>query len=175
MSSSNHSSVTVSVIIPAYNSERGVAKAVESLQKQTIDENALEIILVNDGSTDSTAAICHELAGKASNIVVIDKENGGVGSARNAGIEAARGKYIAFLDSDDTLLPETLKAVTEFFDAHYDEIDVVSYPMRLYDAKREWPHVREQVLDHTGVFDLAKLQNAFALITNVNAVVKNND
>ena len=47
--------------------------------------------------------------------------------------------------------------------------------MRLYDAKREWPHVREQVLDHTGVFDLAKLQNAFALITNVNAVVKNND
>ena len=66
MSSSNHSSVTVSVIIPAYNSERGVAKAVESLQKQTIDENALEIILVNDGSTDSTAAICHELAGKAS-------------------------------------------------------------------------------------------------------------
>ena len=49
MSSSNHSSVTVSVIIPAYNSERGVAKAVESLQKQTIDENALEIILVNDG------------------------------------------------------------------------------------------------------------------------------
>jgi len=175
LSSSNHSSVTVSVIIPAYNSERGVAKAVESLQKQTIDENALEIILVNDGSTDSTSAICHELAGKASNIVVIDKENGGVGSARNAGIEAARGKYIAFLDSDDTLLPETLKAVTEFFDAHYDEIDVVSYPMRLYDAKREWPHVREQVLDHTGVFDLAKLQNAFALITNVNAVVKNND
>ena len=83
MSSSNHSSVTVSVIIPAYNSERGVAKAVESLQKQTIDENALEIILVNDGSTDSTAAICHELAGKASNIVVIDKENGGVGSARS--------------------------------------------------------------------------------------------
>ena len=74
MSSSNHSSVTVSVIIPAYNSERGVAKAVESLQKQTIDENALEIILVNDGSTDSTSAICHELAGKASNIVVIDKE-----------------------------------------------------------------------------------------------------
>ena len=67
MSSSNHSSVTVSVIIPAYNSERGVAKAVESLQKQTIDENALEIILVNDGSTDSTAAICHELAGKATN------------------------------------------------------------------------------------------------------------
>ena len=59
----------------------GVAKAVESLQKQTIDENALEIILVNNGSTDSTAAICHELAGKASNIVVIDKENGGVGSA----------------------------------------------------------------------------------------------
>ena len=53
----------------------------------------LEIILVNDGSTDRTySAICHELAGKASNIVVIDKENGGVGSARNAGIEAGPGR-----------------------------------------------------------------------------------
>lgn len=173
MAISNHSAIIISVIIPAYNSERSVARAVESLQKQTIDEDALEIILVNDGSTDGTSAICHELTGKASNIVVIDKENGGVGSARNAGIEAARGKYIAFLDSDDTLLPETLKAVTEFFDAHYDEVDVVSYPMQLHDAKREWSHVREQVLDHTGVFDLTKLQNAFALITNVNAVVKN--
>ena len=120
MSSSNHSSVTVSVIIPAYNSERGVAKAVESLQKQTIDENALEIILVNDGSTDSTSAICHELAGKASNIVVIDKENGGVGSARNAGIEAARGKYIAFLDSDDTA-PGMVDQQTTIYGHHMND------------------------------------------------------
>ncbi|WP_101722932.1 bifunctional glycosyltransferase/CDP-glycerol:glycerophosphate glycerophosphotransferase [Eggerthella timonensis] len=166
---------TVSVIVPAYNSEDNIAKSIESLQHQTLGPDKLEIVLVNDGSSDGTSAICHEYAGKASNIVVIDKENGGVGSARNAGIDAAHGKYIAFLDSDDTLLPNTLEAAASFFDAHYDEIDAVSYPMRLHNAKREWSHVREEVMTHTGIYDLAKLQYAFALITNVNVVVKNDE
>lgn len=167
--------IIVSVIVPAYNSESNIATTIESLQGQTMGVDKLEIILVNDGSSDGTSRICHEHASKASNIVVIDKENGGVSSARNAGIAVAKGKFIAFLDSDDTLLPETLEAVSDFFDRHYDEIDVVSYPMRLYDDKKEWSHIREELLTETGVYDLAKLQNAFALITNMNAVVKNDD
>ncbi len=167
--------LAISVIVPAYNAEASLQKTAESLRCQSIDQSQLEIILVNDGSSDSTLEICHQLAEEADNIVVIDKQNGGVGSARNAGIDAAHGKYIAFLDSDDTLLPETLEAAVAFFEEHYNEIDLVTYPMRLYDEKREWPHVREQILTETGVYDLAKLQNAFALITNVNVVVKNND
>lgn len=165
--------VGVSVIVPAYNSEKSITKTIESLRQQTMSAR-LEIILVNDGSSDGTSRICHEHAGRASNIVVIDKENGGVSSARNAGIAVAKGKFIAFLDSDDTLLPETLEAVSDFFDRHYDEIDVVAYPMRLYDDKREWSHVREEVMTKTGIYDLTKPQNAYALITNMNAMVKNN-
>lgn len=172
---SHHSLYAVSVIVPAFNSEGNIAKTIESLQHQTLGSEKLEIILVNDGSSDGTLAICHEYASKTGNIVVIDKKNGGVGSARNAGIEIAQGKYIAFLDSDDTLLPNTLEAAAAFFDAHYDEIDAVSYPMRLYNNKREWSHVREEIMTHTGIYDLAKLQYSFALITNVNVLVKNDE
>lgn len=166
---------TISVVIPCFNCSGTIADSVCSLQGQTLPYGDLEIILVNDGSADDTLRVCQELAASDPRIVVVDKPNGGVGSARNAGIEAARGRYIAFLDSDDTLLPETLEAAVRFFDEHYDEIDLVTYPMRLYNEQREWPHVREQVLTETGVYDLTKLQNAFALITNVNVVVKNDD
>lgn len=165
----------VSVVVPAFYAASSLPKTVASLQEQTLSRDKLEIILVNDGSTDNTLEVCHQLAADTGNIVIIDKPNGGVGSARNAGIEAARGKYIAFLDSDDTLLPETLEAAVEFFDEHYDEIDLVTYPMRLYNEAREWPHVREHILTDTGVYDLTKPQNAFALITNVNVIVKNNE
>lgn len=170
-----NSKKTISIIMPIFNGEDSVAFTADCLQSQTLHRRAIEIILVNDGSTDSTLEVCRRLAAEADNITVIDKPNGGVGSARNAGIDAAHGKYIAFLDSDDTLLPETLEAAVNFFDKHYDEIDLVTYPMRLYNEQREWPHVREQILTETGVYDLTKLQNAFALITNVNVVVKNND
>ena len=167
--------IYTSVVVPVFNSSKRISFAVDGLIGQNNDRRPLEIILVNDGSTDHSLEVCHQLAAQWGNIVVIDKPNGGVGSARNAGIDAAHGKYIAFLDSDDTLLPGTLETAVEFFEEHYDEIDLVTYPMRLYDEKREWPHVREQILTETGVYDLTKLQNAFALITNVNVIVKNND
>lgn len=170
---SNTSPSLVSAIVPAYNCAGSIEATVASLQKQTLPSDALEIILVNDGSSDETLAVCERLAASDPRIVVIDKPNGGVGSARNAGIAAARGRYIAFLDADDTLLPETLEAAVSFFDDHYDEVDLVTYPMRLYNEHREWPHVREHILTESGVYDLTKLQNAFALITNVNVVVKN--
>lgn len=167
--------IDFSVIIPMYNAEIYCISNVALLQRQLLRSFLYEIIIVNDGSLDSTARLCNELACSDPNIIVIDKPNGGVGSARNAGIEAARGKYIAFLDSDDTLLPGTLESAVEFFDEHYDEVDLVTYPMRLYNENREWPHVREQILTETGVYDLTKLQNAFSLITNVNVIVKNDD
>ena len=89
----------VSVIIPVYNTKKYLRKCVDSVLAQTYDN--LEIILVNDGSTDDTGALCDEIAKGFNNIMVIHKENGGLSDARNAGIAVATGDYTCFLDSDD--------------------------------------------------------------------------
>lgn len=89
----------LSVIVPVYNVEEYLEKCVDSILNQTYRN--LEVILVNDGSRDSSGSICDALAGKDSRIRVIHKENGGLSSARNVGIEAASGEYITFVDSDD--------------------------------------------------------------------------
>lgn len=89
----------ISVIIPVYNVEKYLERCVKSVTQQTFTD--LEIILVNDGSTDGSKAICDELAKEDTRIRVIHKENGGLSDARNTGIEAARGNYIGFVDSDD--------------------------------------------------------------------------
>lgn len=89
----------VSVIVPVYNVKPYIKKCVSSLINQTIHD--IEIILVDDGSTDGSGEMCDVYAKKHTNIKVIHKENGGLGSARNVGIKAAQGKYIGFVDSDD--------------------------------------------------------------------------
>lgn len=89
----------ISIVIPVYNVEKYVRRCIESVQKQTYKN--LEIILVDDGSTDSSGKICDEYANKDQRIVVIHKKNGGLSDARNKGINIAQGKYIGFVDSDD--------------------------------------------------------------------------
>ena len=89
----------ISVIIPVYGVEKYLDKCVESVASQTYKN--LEIILVDDGSPDNCPAICDEWAKKDSRIVVVHKENGGLSSARNAGIDVATGEYVGFVDSDD--------------------------------------------------------------------------
>lgn len=90
---------TISVIMPVYNVEKHIKQSIESVLNQTYKQ--LEIILVDDGSTDTSGIICDEYAKKDNRIKVIHKENGGLSSARNAGIDIASGKYIMFIDSDD--------------------------------------------------------------------------
>ncbi|WP_285945177.1 glycosyltransferase [Thomasclavelia cocleata] len=89
----------ISVIVPVYNVEKFLVKCVDSILAQTYTN--LEIILVDDGSPDNCPAICDELAKKDSRIKVIHKENGGASSARNAGLDIAKGEYIGFVDGDD--------------------------------------------------------------------------
>lgn len=89
----------ISVIIPIYNVEKYLSKCIDSVISQTYSN--LEIILVNDGSTDSSGRICDEYEKLDKRVKVIHKENGGLSDARNYGIEASTGDYIAFLDSDD--------------------------------------------------------------------------
>jgi glycosyltransferase involved in cell wall biosynthesis len=97
----------ISVIIPVYKVEAYLTVCVESVLAQTYEQ--LEIILVDDGSPDNCPKICDEFAARDSRIRVIHKENGGLSSARNAGIDAARGEYLAFLDSDDLWTPVFLE------------------------------------------------------------------
>lgn len=89
----------ISIIVPVYNAEKTLRRCVDSLTGQTYQN--IEILLVNDGSKDGSLQLCREYAEKDERIRVIDKENGGVSSARNAGLDAARGKWVMFCDSDD--------------------------------------------------------------------------
>ncbi len=100
----------VSVIVPAYNAEKYLPAAIESVLRQTY--SGWELILVDDGSTDSTPAICDKAAAADPRVRVVHKLNGGFSSARNAGVSISRGKYLAFLDSDDLLAPSFVEIMT---------------------------------------------------------------
>lgn len=91
----------ISVIVPVYNVLNYLEKCVQTLTKQTYSN--LEIILVDDGSTDGSSKLCDKIAKSDNRIKVIHKENGGLSSARNAGLDAAKGEYISFIDSDDSI------------------------------------------------------------------------
>ena len=99
----------VSVIVPVYNGEAYLEKCIESLENQTYEN--LEIIIVNDGSTDGTGAVCVRLKKRFDNIHVISTEDAGVSAARNAGIRAAKGTYITFVDADDRLRPRAVEVL----------------------------------------------------------------
>lgn len=99
----------VSIVVPVYKSEKTLRVCVESLQRQT--EREIEIILVDDGSPDNCPCICDELAEKDARIRVIHKENGGVSSARNAGMEKAGGEFLLFADSDDSVEEDMAEAL----------------------------------------------------------------
>ena len=101
----------ISVIIPVYNRKYCLQKCVESALSQKGVNT--EIILVDDGSTDNSAAICDEYASKYENVKAVHKENGGISSARNTGLDVATGDYIFFLDSDDTMTEGALKSLLD--------------------------------------------------------------
>lgn len=128
------SSIKFSIIIPVYNVEKYLNECVESVLNQTYKN--IEIILVDDGSTDSSPKICDKYAEKDNRIKVIHKENGGLSSARNAGIMAMTGDYVLFLDSDDfwdnmSFLSNTEKVIKNY------AVDVIILGYRkFYEEKR---------------------------------------
>lgn len=97
--------VLVSVIVPVYNVEDYLEECIASIRRQTYTE--IEIILIDDGSTDTSSALCDSISREDYRIRVIHKKNGGLSSARNAGMEVAKGKYYLFVDSDD-IISETM-------------------------------------------------------------------
>lgn len=119
----------VSVVIPAYNAASTITRAIKSVLLQDIGDLELEIIVVDDGSQDATASLV-ESSMKLSrqNIRLIRQENSGPAAARNTGVSAAKGEYIAFLDADDQWLPGKLKAQVQALD-DYPEVALVCTPM----------------------------------------------
>ena len=97
----------ISVVMPVYNARQYVGKAIESVLQQSYSQ--LELILVDDGATDGSGDICDRYAKLDSRIIVIHQKNGGISSARNRALQAASGKYIAFCDHDDEMLPHCLE------------------------------------------------------------------
>lgn len=110
----------ISIIVPVYNVEQYLPACIRSILRQTYQD--FELILVDDGSPDSSGAICDEFAYRDSRIRVIHQKNGGVSRARNAGIEVARGEWITFIDADDVVTPRYL----EYFLKDVDEcVDII--------------------------------------------------
>ncbi len=101
----------ISVIVPVYNGQDFLLNCVKSIEAQTYQN--LEVIIINDGSTDGTAELCEEMNRIYDNIRFITLNDKGVSAARNAGIEAAKGEYITFVDADDRLLPPMLEVLYE--------------------------------------------------------------
>ncbi|MCL1845527.1 MAG: glycosyltransferase [Defluviitaleaceae bacterium] len=115
----------ISVIVPIYNIEDYVEKCVESILAQTHAE--LEIILINDGSTDRSGEICNEFARRDKRVRVIHKENGGLSSARNAGLDAAVGEFIGFVDGDDFIAPNFFETLLLLMKEHDADVSMCSF------------------------------------------------
>lgn len=166
--------LTASVIIPVYNKEDYLKDCFASLLEQTISRDALEVIFIDDGSSDGSLDILKGFVSEHPWAKIVAKENGGVSSARNAGIKAARGKYLFFLDPDDSFGSETLENVSRFFDSCYEEVDLVTYPIiPMKNDKPQSMHFRYDILCDTGVYDLTSAQNVLVCQTTMNVCVKN--
>lgn len=110
----------ISVIVPVYNTEQYLPRCIESILSQSFTD--FELLLIDDGSTDGSGKICDAYAEKDNRIRVFHKENGGVSSARNMGLDEAKGEWVYFVDSDDELLHDGLQVL---FDNTNKEVDVV--------------------------------------------------
>ena len=123
-------SVKVSIVVPAYNGEKYIEGCVRNLKQQTYDN--LEFVLVDDGSTDRTPAMCDEAAAEDERFVVIHQKNGGLSAARNAGTAAATGDYVAYVDVDDDITPELVSDNVEI--ALRSDADVVMFNFWYYNV-----------------------------------------
>ena len=141
----------VSVIIPVYNVEKYIGECLDSVVNQTLKE--IEIICINDGSPDNSVEIVKKYQEKDSRIKLINKENGGLSSARNAGIKAAAGEYIIFLDSDDSLDKQALEYL--YYECRKDNLDQMFFTTRELEncdnkSIKDDQYVRKY--DYSGIF-----------------------
>lgn len=137
---------TISVIVPVYNAADTIDRCVSSIVDQSYDD--LQIILVNDGSTDHSLQKCFEWGQRDSRVEILDRPNAGVGAARNAGLEVARGEFLAFVDSDDYIASDMYQIMTESMDRDASDLVFCRYASFGKDGKVE-PCVEERLEELT--------------------------
>lgn len=152
--------IDFTIIIPVYNTEKYLKKCIDSALIQ--DYQSYEIIIVNDGSTDSSSTIIREYEDKyPEKVKVLNKENGGLSSARNFGIEHSKGKYLAFLDSDDWIAKEFLSKFSEKIDFNLSDRRVIT-------CNREFVFEAERISDNLPKFRLLHISDKPEIIRSIN-------
>lgn len=158
-----------SVIIPAFNCAESISKTVESIKNQTLGFSEIELIIVDDGSTDDTNLVLKRLQNDCDNIVIINKSNGGVSSARNTGIRRSTGKYIAFVDADDELSDNYLSDIYKLFENSDGSIDICVSDIVYSNGRHHWRY--DYLNGITGIFDIE--DKNYAVITTMNISIRN--
>ncbi len=140
----------LSVIIPVYKAENTIRRCLDSLLNQP--HRDVEIIVINDGSPDSSGEICKEYAKKHPEIKYIEKENGGVSTARNMGLDRATGDYVIFVDSDDWVYDNFFSVIEKALSE--DDWDLLQYSQNYTDGKEEKPRIQEDFKsdNHNAIF-----------------------
>ena len=138
----------VSIIVPVYNAEKYLQECVNSILNQTLYD--LELILVDDGSTDSSPALCDKCAAQDERVKVIHKPNGRAASARNAGLRMASGEYVAFVDSDDWVSPDMYEKMLQ------TGADVTLCDYVRFQGESEFPFTQKSV--SAGFYDKAQMR-----------------
>ena len=127
---------SLSIIVPVYNNERYLENTLNSVLRQSYED--FELLLIDDGSGDDSLTICQKFAGRDRRVRVICKENGGVSSARNRGLDEAQGKYIAFIDGDDCIDPQMYEIMIGVLEG--EKVDLVNCRVVKEDSYERIPY-----------------------------------
>lgn len=157
--------VKISVIVPVYNAQNNIERCVQSIAEQSLRD--IEILLINDGSTDNSQTLCDRLASKDGRIRMFSIENSGPATARNLGIDNAKGEYLAFCDDDDYIEPGTLKFMYE----NIKDNDVLCCGL-IFDYEGERQRVVLPDCDSLNADSLQSLKNRNLLDTMCNKLYK---
>lgn len=135
--------IMISIIVPVYNTEQYLPRCIDSILNQSYTD--FELLLIDDGSSDGSGAICDAYAEKDNRIRAFHKENGGVSSARNLGLKEAKGEWVCFVDSDDELMSNALQVMV---DGACDEVDLVMAGYEVYNDDGEKTYSLEKFISN---------------------------
>lgn len=162
----------ISIIMPIYNVEKYLDEAIGSVVKQTMNLDRIQLLLIDDGSSDGSSDVCKKYAEKYPNSIFYHrKKNGGVSSARNLGLELATGKYLLFLDGDDYISSNTCKNLFEFFEKNYDKFDLVTVRVINTSTGTSFKKYTEHFTSKKSIYDVDK--DITAIQNGINVMVKN--